>query len=368
LNALYVPIAPEEKKTKLKWLIMILSCLIALEVWIVFHVFQITNIIAGQQVQITRLRDIITGLHSKLNHPLDLISAVPETSSVEHGALVPPPPLQRCVTLEQLQQAMKTKADETQLLAASLELHEALDQMERSTAQKADVKQLQQAIELKADASQLLNLDLELRHGIDRLERSNDRKIDANQLQQAVKAKADDSKLMAMTAELADAIKKVARSDAQKMNSKELQHLIKAKADDSKLMAMTAELADAIKKIAHSDSQKIESNQLQNFNRSYADQLRALQAELRDAIGKIERGDGQKVDDQLEAMTTTIKYNRGGDWTEVWCDHGHKVVSGGCNAVSGPLLFQYHGPVGDSGWKCGGHGGDKEVWAICRAQ
>mmetsp|Transcript_107831 Transcript_107831/g.207301 ORF Transcript_107831/g.207301 Transcript_107831/m.207301 type:complete len:336 (+) Transcript_107831:60-1067(+) len=328
LNALYVPIAPEEKKTKLKWLIMILSCLIALEVWIVFHVFQITNIIAGQQVQITRLRDIITGLHSKLNHPLDLISAVPETSSVEHGALVPPPPLQRCVTLEQLQQAMKTKADETQLLAASLELHEALDQMERSTAQKADVKQLQQAIELKADASQLLNLDLELRHGIDRLERSNDRKIDANQLQQAVKAKAD----------------------------------------DSKLMAMTAELADAIKKIAHSDSQKIESNQLQNFNRSYADQLRALQAELRDAIGKIERGDGQKVDDQLEAMTTTIKYNRGGDWTEVWCDHGHKVVSGGCNAVSGPLLFQYHGPVGDSGWKCGGHGGDKEVWAICRAQ
>jgi len=66
-------------------------------------------------------------------------------------------------------------------------------------------------------------------------------------------------------------------------------------------------------------------------------------------------------------VKTTLKEVQGGDWTTVKCDKGKKVVSGGCNAKDRPYIFQYNGPEGKDGWKCGGHGGNKQVWAICEA-
>jgi len=55
----------------------------------------------------------------------------------------------------------------------------------------------------------------------------------------------------------------------------------------------------------------------------------------------------------------------GGDWTTVQCNAGQKVLGGGCNAAGSPYKMQYSGPDGDDRWKCGGHGGNKEVWAVC---
>eukprot|EP00928_Gymnodinium_smaydae_P008081 TRINITY_DN12916_c0_g3_i1.p1 TRINITY_DN12916_c0_g3~~TRINITY_DN12916_c0_g3_i1.p1 ORF type:complete len:492 (+),score=41.70 TRINITY_DN12916_c0_g3_i1:276-1751(+) len=60
-----------------------------------------------------------------------------------------------------------------------------------------------------------------------------------------------------------------------------------------------------------------------------------------------------------------IKEQNGGDWIEVQCDAGRKVVGGGCNAFTPPYKMMYNGPVGSDRWKCGGHGGSKRVWAIC---
>ena len=37
------------------------------------------------------------------------------------------------------------------------------------------------------------------------------------------------------------------------------------------------------------------------------------------------------------------------------------VLSGGCEATDGGYIFQYNGPAGRNGWKCGGHGGVRKV-------
>lgn len=54
-----------------------------------------------------------------------------------------------------------------------------------------------------------------------------------------------------------------------------------------------------------------------------------------------------------------------GDWGEIHCDAGQKAIGGGCNARARPFTMQYNGPVGNTGWKCGGHGGAKRVWVMC---
>jgi len=67
------------------------------------------------------------------------------------------------------------------------------------------------------------------------------------------------------------------------------------------------------------------------------------------------------------SLTPTIKHADGGDWTTLQCDAGQKVISGGCKATNPPYEFQTSQPEGDGGWTCGGHGGEKSVWAICSA-
>jgi len=59
--------------------------------------------------------------------------------------------------------------------------------------------------------------------------------------------------------------------------------------------------------------------------------------------------------------------SKGGDWHVVDCPAGTVVVSGGCRAYKSPHKFEYNGPFGN-GWKCGGHGGKKKVWAVCHKQ
>jgi hypothetical protein len=66
--------------------------------------------------------------------------------------------------------------------------------------------------------------------------------------------------------------------------------------------------------------------------------------------------------DQIEAGIHRVD---GGDWTEVQCPGGQKVIGGGCQAHGHPWIFQYNGPEGENKWKCGGHGGPKRVWALC---
>lgn len=62
----------------------------------------------------------------------------------------------------------------------------------------------------------------------------------------------------------------------------------------------------------------------------------------------------------------TIKENpSGGDWTTVRCDAGQVVTGGGCKAFERPHKMEFNGPDGNNGWGCGGHGGKKQVWAIC---
>lgn len=64
-------------------------------------------------------------------------------------------------------------------------------------------------------------------------------------------------------------------------------------------------------------------------------------------------------------VQVTMKEASGGDWTTVRCDAGQVVTGGGCQAHGGPHVMEYNGPEGKSAWKCGGHGGPKQVWAIC---
>jgi len=65
-----------------------------------------------------------------------------------------------------------------------------------------------------------------------------------------------------------------------------------------------------------------------------------------------------------------------GEWNQVSCHPGWKVVSGGCDAGTqfwryhddqwdSPGWIEYSAPDGDNGWKCGGHGSSKRVWALC---
>eukprot|EP00928_Gymnodinium_smaydae_P004906 TRINITY_DN1167_c0_g1_i4.p1 TRINITY_DN1167_c0_g1~~TRINITY_DN1167_c0_g1_i4.p1 ORF type:complete len:593 (+),score=33.70 TRINITY_DN1167_c0_g1_i4:178-1956(+) len=64
-------------------------------------------------------------------------------------------------------------------------------------------------------------------------------------------------------------------------------------------------------------------------------------------------------------IDVTTQNRSGGDWTDVRCEAGRKVISGGCNAFGPPYKMMYNGPVGNDVWRCGGHGGSKLVWAIC---
>lgn len=62
---------------------------------------------------------------------------------------------------------------------------------------------------------------------------------------------------------------------------------------------------------------------------------------------------------------TMVVSSNGGDWVETHCPSGYKVTGGGCDARASPFKFQASEPVGTTGWRCGGHGGAKTVWAIC---
>jgi hypothetical protein len=77
--------------------------------------------------------------------------------------------------------------------------------------------------------------------------------------------------------------------------------------------------------------------------------------------------DGNKVSTAIcsSKITPRIEVATGGDVTTVMCKHGFKVLSGGCDAFEAPLAFTYSAPINDTGWKCGGKGGGKKVWAMC---
>lgn len=55
------------------------------------------------------------------------------------------------------------------------------------------------------------------------------------------------------------------------------------------------------------------------------------------------------------------------DWHVAQCPPGMTVVSGGCDAHGDPWRFSFNGPHPDdhSRWQCGGHGGAKNVFAVC---
>merc|ERR1719281_557927 len=56
-----------------------------------------------------------------------------------------------------------------------------------------------------------------------------------------------------------------------------------------------------------------------------------------------------------------VRTTFGGDWHNVWCPVGSKVISGGCDARSWPWRFEYNAPAGHTGrrWMCGGHTSSK---------
>ena len=55
------------------------------------------------------------------------------------------------------------------------------------------------------------------------------------------------------------------------------------------------------------------------------------------------------------------------DWHVVHCPSGMSVISGGCDAHGAPFRFSFNGPHPDDPgqWQCGGHGGGKNVFAVC---
>jgi len=67
-------------------------------------------------------------------------------------------------------------------------------------------------------------------------------------------------------------------------------------------------------------------------------------------------------------LKPVVKSASGGDWVTVKCDEGQKILSGGCRAHAPPHIFQKNSPEGEDGWTCGGHGGQKKVWALCSSQ
>jgi hypothetical protein len=70
-------------------------------------------------------------------------------------------------------------------------------------------------------------------------------------------------------------------------------------------------------------------------------------------------------------LRTYIKHAQGGDSVTQYCDGNDYAVGGGCEAYTAPHVMQWNGPVDASspprGWKCSGHGGNKNVWTICVA-
>merc|ERR1719271_1778430 len=83
---------------------------------------------------------------------------------------------------------------------------------------------------------------------------------------------------------------------------------------------------------------------------------------------------GQDGDKRVYAMCAppmgvNVIREHGGDWHQVMCPAGQTVVGGGCDAKKSPYKFEYNGPVIDgdrTGWKCGGHSGDKKVKVACK--
>eukprot|EP00928_Gymnodinium_smaydae_P094869 TRINITY_DN8044_c0_g1_i1.p1 TRINITY_DN8044_c0_g1~~TRINITY_DN8044_c0_g1_i1.p1 ORF type:complete len:475 (-),score=25.84 TRINITY_DN8044_c0_g1_i1:246-1670(-) len=55
----------------------------------------------------------------------------------------------------------------------------------------------------------------------------------------------------------------------------------------------------------------------------------------------------------------------GGDWVDVKCDAGRKVLGCGCEAQGPNYIFQSNAPVAGDTCECGGHGDNKRVWAFC---
>jgi len=53
------------------------------------------------------------------------------------------------------------------------------------------------------------------------------------------------------------------------------------------------------------------------------------------------------------------------DWANVKCPVGMVIVGGGCDAFTEPHKMWSSYPASESEWRCGGHGGDKKVMAIC---
>jgi hypothetical protein len=55
----------------------------------------------------------------------------------------------------------------------------------------------------------------------------------------------------------------------------------------------------------------------------------------------------------------------GGDWSQLKCDAGSKLIAGGCQAAGHPHTFAYGAPTSPDEFQCGGNGGPKNLWAIC---
>eukprot|EP00928_Gymnodinium_smaydae_P094870 TRINITY_DN8044_c0_g2_i1.p2 TRINITY_DN8044_c0_g2~~TRINITY_DN8044_c0_g2_i1.p2 ORF type:complete len:222 (-),score=37.75 TRINITY_DN8044_c0_g2_i1:1193-1858(-) len=60
-----------------------------------------------------------------------------------------------------------------------------------------------------------------------------------------------------------------------------------------------------------------------------------------------------------------MKEVSGGDWVDVKCDEGRKVLGCGCETQSPHYFFQVNAPTAADTCTCGGHGGNKRVWAFC---
>jgi hypothetical protein len=60
-----------------------------------------------------------------------------------------------------------------------------------------------------------------------------------------------------------------------------------------------------------------------------------------------------------------------GDWGGVSCPGNYQVIGGGCNARTSPFVMSSSSPQSIygarqvNGWQCGGHGGNKQSWAMC---
>jgi hypothetical protein len=67
-----------------------------------------------------------------------------------------------------------------------------------------------------------------------------------------------------------------------------------------------------------------------------------------------------KADIKMDVAT----YMYSGDWHTVTCANDMTVIGGGCIAETAPFVMEASRPQGN-GWECGGHGGQKSVYAMC---